>query len=132
MRADPIEQNNLDVEEARGRRGSRAEYRDRGAAPPSGAQQAIDAREPASTTPDGTPVFQETIAGSLIDSARISVMASLALLPAYQRIVLPGDENLPPNVHECLEAAMQWLDAARIQTIERSPSAPTSFHVIQP
>jgi hypothetical protein len=78
------------------------------------------------------PMFQESMAGALIDSARISVMASMGMLPAYSRIVLPGDEDEPPNVHDCLDQAMQWLNAARAQTIEQSGTPPTSLHIIQP
>lgn len=78
------------------------------------------------------PVFMESMAGALIDSARISVMAATGMLPAYTRIVLPGDEeDGPPNVHDCLDQAMQWLDAARVQTIEQGDTPPTSLHVIQ-
>lgn len=86
-------------------------------------------------TPETIPVFQETIAGSLIDSARISVMASLALLPPPEvpRIILPGSaeqesDDAAASVHGCLEQAMSWLDAARMHTIEAGAPV-TSLHV---
>lgn len=46
---------------------------------------------------DSAPVLMESMAGALIDSARISVMAATGMLPAYTRIVLPGDEDGPPQ-----------------------------------
>jgi hypothetical protein len=78
------------------------------------------------------PVFNESIADALIDSARISVMAAIELRPFYERplIVMPDDEAQPPNVHECLSQAMQWLNAARAMTIEQAALAPTSIHVV--
>jgi hypothetical protein len=77
------------------------------------------------------PLFVETIGGSLIDSARISVMAAMAMIPEH-RIVLPGGGEDPdaPNLHNCLEEAMEWLNAARVQSIERSRTPPTSLHVV--
>ena len=82
------------------------------------------------------PVFQETIAGSLIDSARISVIAALSLLPQPDAplIVLPGTENemsedAAVSVHGCLEQAMEWLDAARQHTIVAGAPV-TSLHAI--
>lgn len=76
------------------------------------------------------PVFEESIGAALIDSARISVMAAIGLLPRQPVIVLPGDPDEGPTVHDCLDQAMQWLDAARVQTIEQTGTPPTSFHVV--
>lgn len=84
---------------------------------------------------DEIPVFRESMAGALIDSARISVMASLAMLPppAAPLIVLPGDEreqseDFAQTAQGCLEQAMEWLDAARAHTV--AAGAPvTSLHV---
>jgi hypothetical protein len=64
-------------------------------------------------------------------------MAALHLLPppeAFTRIVLPGDEeNGPiPTAQECLDQAMQWLNAARSLTSEQSAAPPTSLHVVAP
>jgi hypothetical protein len=82
------------------------------------------------------PVFQETIAGSLIDSARISVIAALSLLPPPDAplIILPGteqemSEEAAVSVHGCLEQAMEWLDAARRHTIVAGAPV-TSLHTI--
>lgn len=75
------------------------------------------------------PVFAESMGGALIDAARISTMAAAGLLPQRSAILLPGAED-GPSVHECLEQAMNWLDAARAQTIEQSGKAPTSLHVV--
>lgn len=81
----------------------------------------------------GVPVFQESMAGALIDSARISVMAALAILPPRDvpLIMLPGDEDADDaasSAEGCLAQAMQWLDAARVHTI--AAGAPvTSLHV---
>lgn len=82
------------------------------------------------------PVFQETIAGSLIDSARISVVAALSLLPPPEAplIVLPGSEqqmseDAAASVHGCLEQAMEWLDAARRHTIVAGAPV-TSLHAV--
>jgi hypothetical protein len=77
----------------------------------------------------GTPVYAESIGGALIDSARISVMAAGSIIPPQSQLVLPGDSGAP-NIHDCLEQAMQWLDAARAQTVERATTPPTSFHVV--
>lgn len=84
------------------------------------------------------PVFHETMAGALIDSARISVTAALAMLPPpdVPLIVLPGDaeemaEDAAATVHGCLEQAMEWLDAARVHSV--AAGAPvTSLHVAGP
>jgi hypothetical protein len=80
------------------------------------------------------PVYNESIGGALIDSARISVMAALHVLPPppnFARIVLPGDEDEPPViVQECLEQAMQWLNRARELTVIQSGVPPTSLHVV--
>jgi len=86
-------------------------------------------------TASGVPVFRESLGGSLIDSARISVMAALAILPPpdVPMIILPGtvedeSEDAAVSVHGCLDQAMQWLDAARAHTI--AAGAPvTSLHV---
>jgi hypothetical protein len=81
------------------------------------------------------PVYRETIAGALIDSARISVMAAREMLPAPEvpLIILPGSaeemaEDSAMSVHGCLDQAMEWLDAARMHTIEAGAPV-TSFHV---
>lgn len=86
------------------------------------------------------PVYIESLAGSLIDSARISVMAALALLPRPEapRILLPGtpDQEIRDamaTAHGCLEEAMAWLDAARAhatETLAAKGVAPTSVHVV--
>lgn len=84
---------------------------------------------------EAVPVFQESMAGALIDSARISVMAALSLLPPPEvpLIILPGTaeqegEDAAATVEGCLEQAMSWLDAARSHTI--AAGAPvTSLHV---
>ncbi|MFL5912750.1 MAG: hypothetical protein ACJ768_19565 [Gaiellaceae bacterium] len=81
------------------------------------------------------PVFQESMAGALIDSARISVMAALSLLPPREAplIILPGEEEelaeeAAGTVDGCLEQAMEWLDAARRHTV--AAGAPvTSLHI---
>lgn len=82
------------------------------------------------------PVFQETIAGSLIDSARISVVAALSLLPPPEAplIVLPGteqemSEDTAASVQGCLEQSMAWLDAARRHTFVAGAPV-TSLHVV--
>lgn len=74
-------------------------------------------------------IFDETIGGALIDSARISVMAAIRAFPSEPTIVLPGEED-QPAVSDCLIQAMQWLDAARALTLERSGTAPTSLHFV--
>jgi len=89
-------------------------------------------------TSDTIPVFRESLAGALIDSARISVMAALAMLPPPEGplIILPG---APPDMaddpsatpHGCLEEAMQWLDAARVHTVDAGAPV-TSLHVAGP
>ncbi len=86
------------------------------------------------------PLYFESLAGSLIDSARISVMASLAMLPPPEvpLIILPGSESemaedAANSVHGCLEQAMQWLDAARALSAEElaaKGAPPTSLHVV--
>lgn len=91
--------------------------------------------------PDEVPVYLESIGGALIDSARIAVMGALALLPppAAPLIVLPGmpDQmaaDAASSVHGCLEEAMQWLDAARVQAAgelaAKGVDAVTSLHAI--
>ena len=85
--------------------------------------------------PLSVPVFQESMAGALIDSARISVMAALGMLPPRDvpLIVLPGDaeqmaEDAAATAQGCLEQAMEWLDAARVHSV--AAGAPvTSLHV---
>lgn len=93
----------------------------------------VETGEPDQTVP-AIPQFNESMGGALIDSARISVMAALGLLPEWPRkIVLPGDDpDSRPSLHECLDQAMQWLDAARVQTIEQSGRPPTSLHFVRP
>lgn len=84
------------------------------------------------------PVFQESMGGALIDSARISVMAALAMLPPREAplIILPGTEeqmagDAAATAEGCLEQAMEWLDAARVHTV--AAGAPvTSLHVAGP
>lgn len=78
------------------------------------------------------PMFEESIGGALIDAARINVMAAQAAFPELPPvIVLPGDEDDPPTIGDCLAQAAQWLDAARAMTIEQAPAAPTSLHVVE-
>lgn len=87
------------------------------------------------STPIEVPLHNETIAGALIDSARISVIASLEMLPeaAPRPLIITADapEADPlDTVQGCLEQAMQWLDAARIHTV--NDGAPvTSLHTIR-
>lgn len=76
------------------------------------------------------PVFNESIGGALIDSARISVIAALSVLPNSAPIILSPLEPDAPSLHDCLEQAMQWLDAARVQTIERGAPV-TSLHTVE-
>lgn len=86
------------------------------------------------------PVYIESLGGSLIDSARISVMAALAMLPppVAPLIVLPGSEqqmaeDSASSVHGCLEQAMEWLDAARVRAMGELAAKgvpPTSLHAI--
>lgn len=73
------------------------------------------------------PVTIEAMGGALIDSARITVMAAMGLLPQKRIITAADDEG--PNVHNCLEEAMMWLDAARAITIEQGAPV-TSLHVV--
>jgi hypothetical protein len=99
------------------------------------------ATSPTSPPADTIPVYLESMGGSLIDSARISVMAALALLPppAAPLIVLPGSaeqeaDDDAASVHGCLGQAMEWLDVARahaIRSLEAKGAPPTSFHVVQ-
>jgi hypothetical protein len=82
-------------------------------------------------------VFDESLGGALIDSARISVHAALTLLPEIPlppQIILPGDGDdidRSPTVHDCLSQAAQWLDAARLMVSEQSATPPTSLHVVK-
>lgn len=94
-------------------------------------------RDPAaSATPHPVvPLFRESMAGALIDSARISVMAALSMLPppVAPLIILPGEpdetaEDPIATAEGCLEQAMSWLDAARAHTIEAGAPV-TSLHV---
>lgn len=79
--------------------------------------------------PSDVPVFKESMAGALIDSARISVMAALSMLPAPPSLILAPDAPTPEwTTEECLEQAMSWLDAARMHTIEDGAPV-TSLHV---
>lgn len=78
------------------------------------------------------PLFTESIGSALIDAARISTVAALTLLPPDPpppKLVLPVRPGTL-NARECLAQALQWLDAARQQTIEQSTTPPTSLHVI--
>lgn len=78
------------------------------------------------------PVFGETIGGALIDAARINVMAAMRAFPEVgPSILLPGDEDLPPTIHDCLAQAAQWLDAARAISVQMTPEAVTSLHVVE-
>jgi hypothetical protein len=77
------------------------------------------------------PVFDETIGGALIDAARINVMAALTAFPTVgPEILLPGDED-HPTINECLVQAAQWLDAARAISVQMTPEAMTSIHVVE-
>lgn len=92
-------------------------------------------RDPPICSKCGPPVSHESLGGALIDSARISVMAAMAMLPpdVAPKIILPGadgEDDAPPSIHDCLAQAMQWLNAARIQTIELSDAPVTSLHVV--
>lgn len=80
----------------------------------------------------GVPMFNETMAGALIDSARISVTAARSLLPPPSEtplIMLAGEEEAPPTVHECLEQAASWLDAARVQSLVAGAPVTSLHHV---
>jgi len=88
---------------------------------------------PAIRAQEQPPVFDETMSGALIDAARIAVMAAVKMLPpemAMPQIVLPGEIEGPPNVHECLVGAMEWLNAARELTVQQAAMPPTSIHVV--
>lgn len=45
-------------------------------------------------------------------------MGAIALLPPQPMILLPGEDD-KRAVQDCLDQAMQWLEAARIRTIEQ-------------
>lgn len=84
-----------------------------------------DEKDPEKTV----PVFQESMGGALIDAARISITAAHALLPKKPaKLVLMQGEQPTPTAHECLEEAMNWLDAARAQTVSEEDL--TSVHVV--
>lgn len=95
---------------------------------------------PNTNAADAIPVYQESLGGSLIDSARISVMAAMMMLPEQEAplIVLPGSaeqmaQDAAGTVHGCLEQAMEWLDAARMKAMESLAAKgvpPTSLHVV--
>jgi hypothetical protein len=81
-----------------------------------------------------TPMFSEKIGGALIDSARISVMAALEAFPE-SKIILPSemaDDPIvdPPTLQACLAQAMEWLNLARVRSLEQSGTPPTSLHVV--
>lgn len=84
------------------------------------------------------PVYRESMAGALIDSARISVMAALTMLPPREAplIVLPGDaeqmaDDTAATLEGCLEQVMEWLDAARVHSVAAGVPV-TSLHVAGP
>jgi len=96
---------------------------------------ATAANESTNEPAESIPVFNESMAGALIDSARISVMAALSMLPPPEAplIILPGNEqeeseDAAASIDGCLEQAMQWLDAARSHSIDRGAPV-TSLHV---
>lgn len=76
------------------------------------------------------PVFKESIGGALIDSARITVMAAIAMLPDYTPLAESPLEDAPPSLHEHLDQAMQWLDNARAITVQMGAPV-TSLHQIE-
>lgn len=77
------------------------------------------------------PMYRESIGGSLIDSARISVMAAAVMFPEERAplIVTPEAGPPEPTLHDCLEQAMNWLDAARHLSVEKGAPV-TSLHVV--
>jgi hypothetical protein len=82
------------------------------------------------------PVYAESLVGALIDSARISVMAALALRPEPPAplIITPGmpeemADDVAASIDGCLDQAMQWLDLARAAAAVEVP--PTSLHVVR-
>jgi hypothetical protein len=79
--------------------------------------------------PESLPVFAESIGGALIDSARISIMAAVSILPAAKKILL-ADEADGYTVQDCLDEAMEWLDAARVKMVKTADVPPTSLHVV--
>jgi len=83
----------------------------------------------AATRAPDAPVFNESVGGALIDAARISIMGAMELLPPAPMILLPGEDEIR-SVQDCLEEAMNWLNAARVRTIELAEEAPTSTHII--
>lgn len=90
-------------------------------------QAAIEATDAEEISPER---YAESIGSALIDAARISIMGALAMLPDAPMIVPPGDENVP-CVQNCLDQAMQWLEAARVRTIELGYTKPTSIHAVE-
>lgn len=76
------------------------------------------------------PVSIESMGGSLIDSARITVFAAIGILPEYQPLPESPLEDTHPSLHDCLQQAMQWLDAARGITVEMGAPV-TSLHTVK-
>lgn len=76
------------------------------------------------------PVFNESMGAALIDSARITTMTAIGLLPEFQPLVASPLEDEHPSLHQCLEQAMQWLDAARAITVDMGAPV-TSLHVVK-
>lgn len=84
------------------------------------------------TGPQPVPVTRETMGGSVIDSARISVMAAMFMIPEEPPpvIVTSEAEEPMPSVHDCLEQAMHWLDMARALTVQKGAPV-TSLHTVE-
>lgn len=74
----------------------------------------------------GVPVTKESLAGALLDAARINVVAAMSLLPAPAAIIQSEDEDPGLELQMCLEQAANWLDHARAMV--RGPV--TSVHVV--
>jgi hypothetical protein len=88
---------------------------------------------PAAAAGAGAAMYTESLGTALLDAARINTAAAIEILPppeGYETITLPGDEEAPPTIQECLAQAMQWLNLARAMTIERGAAPPTSLHVV--
>lgn len=92
------------------------------------------ATEPEADAQADIPVYLESLGGSLIDAARISVMGAIALLPAPRApLIITTDRPQPSDdpsasAQGCLEQAMNWLEAARVLTIDAGAPV-TSLHV---